>query len=470
MGFWPAFGKQPRVRALSLAELLITLTLVGLFLVPTLLVTSSYLTNQMTRIRQTLQLSHNASLFVEQFTRQISETDELLRPEGAYTAADELRYTYFDPIQQTQRYGGFRLVTVSGRKQLRQLVYENNTWSEVSPFRTQLASAYTLPTSAAFSYCNGNGCSQTPEQATFIRLSGWTFRNEEQPTQSYAMPSLDVYLGSQIQQKPQVLSDLPRLLYTVTTAEAFGTTAVNLRTLAFAENRESFWGIPNMTGQIGEQTIRRASALGTPLHTYILQLPDSHGYALVASARDAQGNLFVLDANGLKIERYYYSPWEAKLRLMGSLTASSTQVNATGDLAVDSSGSSIAVLNGNNRTVYVYSNRLATGSVSPSSSFTVTQNTSPTGFTFDRRNGDYWVVDSSISSGQIRIRRYTSAGSYRGSSTDLVLTINDTAFGAGRGATTETAFKIQLDEIQNRLFLIAPTVGRIYVLALPYTS
>ena len=133
-------------QGLSLAELLIVMALVGLIMIPSLFVGSAYFSAQLVRSRQDLSLSHNASMMARDMLNSMGRTPALIAPTTAetFTTADELRLSYYDPIQEAVMYEGYRLSDSSGRRILEKLSYESGTWTAYSPYGTKEATDFTL--------------------------------------------------------------------------------------------------------------------------------------------------------------------------------------------------------------------------------------------------------------------------------------------------------------------------------------
>jgi hypothetical protein len=117
--------------------------------------------------------------------------------------------------------------------------------------------------------------------------------------------------------------------------------------------------------------------------------------------------------------------------------------------------------------LYQFANRKATGALTPAATVSVNQNTTPTGVAMDQRTGYLYVIDSNKTGNNITLRRYNAAGAYLGASHDVAIDVSATGLGAGNAATTETAFRIEIDEIGNILYLIAPSLGKVYALSMP---
>jgi hypothetical protein len=273
--------------AVSLAETLIVVGLVGLLLLPVLLTSTTYFSGQIMKTRQRLSLAHNVNLVLNQLTNHLGATNQLISSSTAetFTPADEIHYSFYDPVKMTQVYGGYRLTTVSGRRKLEALQYSAGTWSAISPYRTSVATAYTLPSGTVFDYCNDDGCSKTPDQATFVRLTGWTFRDESAPARTYALPTTNIYLGSRRATEGKLTGQKAKLLYSTTPTQAFGS-AANLELLALSPGRKTLWAAPTLSG----------GGLAAGLHTIASGLNRPGEHAMLVD--EARGNVFFFDENG----------------------------------------------------------------------------------------------------------------------------------------------------------------------------
>jgi hypothetical protein len=275
--------------AVSLAETLIVVGLVGLLLLPVLITSTTYFSGQILKTRQRLSLAHNVNLVLNQLTNHLGATNQLISSSTAetFTPADEIHYSFYDPVKATQVYSGFRLTTVSGRRKLEALQYSAGAWSAISPYRTSVATAYTLPSGTVFDYCNDDGCSKTPDQATFVRLTGWTFRDESAPARTYALPTTNIYLSSRRATEGKLTGQRAKLLYSTTPTQAFGSTA-NLELLALSPGRKTLWVIPDVvssSGGIAPGLITIASALDAPGNTSMM-------------VDETRGNVFLFDKHG----------------------------------------------------------------------------------------------------------------------------------------------------------------------------
>jgi hypothetical protein len=280
--------KQPYAKGVTLTETLITLAIVGLVLIPTLLTSSAYFSSRIIKVREQLGLSHDVSLMLQQLSTELAQSPKLLLPtsEDNYTPATELRYSYRDPMRNEQRYGGLRLIDSNGRRQVQALTYNGTAWEAYSPYRSHPSTAFTLAASAVFDYCNDTACSLTPDQATFVKINNWTFRNEANLAQTLPLAELRLVVGSQLTEaEGQLAADKALLLYTVDTSQSMEDFTVNGQTLHLDPTNRTLAALPydlsEGTASTGLQTI----------------LASQTGITQSIAVDNARGHFFFSDTN-----------------------------------------------------------------------------------------------------------------------------------------------------------------------------
>jgi type II secretory pathway pseudopilin PulG len=240
-------AKRLNKSGVTLVELLIVMGLLGLLLIPAMLSGVSFFTTQLHRASEQVALSRNTSYALNQTMQQLGYTKRLIPSTtgDSFTPADELRYGYYDPLRQQDMVAGLRLVDSGGRRLLYRLVYEGGSWQTESPYPTAPATAFSLPSGVSFEYCTPDGCGVSPDQALYVQLDGWTFRNENNTDETWPLPTSQIYLGTHIDEARAKLSDEARLLYTVSGTQAFGA-SVNLRSLSLNNKRNKLLAFPSV--------------------------------------------------------------------------------------------------------------------------------------------------------------------------------------------------------------------------------
>jgi hypothetical protein len=215
----------------------------------------------------------------------------------------------------------------------------------------------------------------------------------------------------------------------------------------------------------GNIKLYRATATGAPQAHGLINIANGKTYA--AMATDADNTLYLLNTTDGTLQHYtYYTPTKTH-NLTGSGTLNASYYTASSALALDEASTAIWLLQPTSKTLYQFANRKATGALTPAVTVSVNQNTTPTGIAMDQRNGHLYVIDSNKTGNNITLRHYNAAGAYLGASHDVAIDVSATGLGAGNAATTETAFRIEIDEIGNILYLIAPSLGKVYALSMP---
>jgi hypothetical protein len=194
------------------------------------------------------------------------------------------------------------------------------------------------------------------------------------------------------------------------------------------------------------------------------------GGAYQASAQDSNGYIYYLDSTNKTIDAYKSATVNGKINYTraSSFGWSSWTTSPTA-IAVDESSTGIALLDSANKRVDIYPNRLANGSTSAPTNFSVSsQATLPTGLAISNRTGNYFVLDSTVKG--TNPNKYVTLYIYAGSS-KAFLRSYDIVVGTGGlspdNASTENNFKIALDNRRNILYLISPSLGKIFALSMP---
>lgn len=192
----------------------------------------------------------------------------------------------------------------------------------------------------------------------------------------------------------------------------------------------------------------------------------------VASFQDMVGDFYLADSSGLKLDRYTYDVSSSQYTLTTQFTMGAWGANV-GAIAIDQASAGVAALDTNGDDIYVYADRKATGTPSPTQldlAGLSTVPTNPTGLTINGRTGDYLVIDSAVQSSGVNayIRLFVIDDEGFTLSKILNIKVNDTNF-LSVDARTETNFKVMYDDQKNLLYLTAPNLGtpRVFALTLP---
>ena len=220
-------------------------------------------------------------------------------------------------------------------------------------------------------------------------------------------------------------------------------------------------------GYTNTSAINRVSTMGIKTNQALTMAATSD--ILAAATQDANGEIYFVNTSNTTVDRYTYSGGT-----FGYTTQFGwgTSTGAVGAVAVDQYKSGIALLDTANKQIDYYSNRKTTGSPTAANQYALTATTTPTGLAVSGRTGNYLVLDSAQQGSNpnkyVRLFVYNDTGTQITNSPWKIYIGNTAAqYPLSVDATGETAFKIQYDDEKNILYLIAPTVGRVYALMLP---
>lgn len=233
----------------SLVELLVSMTLLGVVLIPIFFMSSAYFLSQLGSIRSNMDASHSASTFLNRFLEELSLSQRILVQSSAgdgKSDSSNIYFAYFDPITQKEVKVGYKLVTSGSNKILQRVTYNTttNTWSTESPYGAVPADQITLQSQVSFKYCltstvesgsNGNCASNgdstsNPDKAVFVRLTdsdasattGWIFTKGGR---SFALrPDTDIFLATNSTEIPP-LSQEVKEQNSFTSTSSFGASA-----------------------------------------------------------------------------------------------------------------------------------------------------------------------------------------------------------------------------------------------------
>lgn len=219
---------------------------------------------------------------------------------------------------------------------------------------------------------------------------------------------------------------------------------------------------PN-TSQTG--TLLRANSSGTPSAQYYNLEATSDTY--IASAQDSQGDLYLVNDTQDSVDRFRYNNATGKYTRISRMGWSSW-ASAVKAITIDQASSGLTLLARNKNTsaweIEVYADRTIDGTpASPTLLSLPGGSTTPTGLAVNGRTGDYLVVDSTLNGTNINL--FVLDGT--DGTLEQTIVIDVSATNLSTSAVTETNFKIGFNDQENILYLLAPTTGYIYGLALP---
>jgi hypothetical protein len=186
------------------------------------------------------------------------------------------------------------------------------------------------------------------------------------------------------------------------------------------------------------------------------------GNTYTAACQDIHGDIYLIESGNKTIDHYHYNMAASKYVLASQLNWSATSANVKA-AAIDQSNSKISLLNAQSKRIDIYPDRTASGTAPNPTTLSLASITNPTGLAINGRTGDYLVVDSTVSSNKITIYVLDSSTG----STKSTFTIDVSTANLSVNETTETNFKIQYDDQNNILYLIAPTIGRVSAIGMP---
>jgi hypothetical protein len=204
----------------------------------------------------------------------------------------------------------------------------------------------------------------------------------------------------------------------------------------------------------------RVSNLGEPSNQP--QSMEFNSGTYTAMTQDGSRNFYLLETSGKTVDRYTYSS-SASAYTRSSRLAWTTWATTVGAIAIDASTNGIALLDTGNKQIDIYADRTVNGTPAAPTSLSISGTTTPTGLAVSNRTGDYLVLDSALqSSSFVRLFVYSNTGTLK-----RTLTIDVTTANLSVSATGETDFKILYNDQDNILYLLSPSLGRIFALSLP---
>jgi sugar lactone lactonase YvrE len=214
-------------------------------MVPMLFMSSAFFTNQLMKTRGNMEVSYNASYFLQHFIDDLYYAQRIL-PTSDST---HLYYAYYDPLGQREMRQGYQIVTAGGVTYLQKLSYNVNSgsWETQSPYATVKESQLLLPSSAQFYYCTDSTCSGSTDitsggqlqRTVLVKLTGWTFTRSGTSDVLNLSTAVDVYVSAGSAGNTGVmLSEQASQLYSF--AGSLLGTGANLKLLSLAPSGGNF--------------------------------------------------------------------------------------------------------------------------------------------------------------------------------------------------------------------------------------
>ncbi|MBY0450024.1 MAG: hypothetical protein K2X01_05300 [Cyanobacteria bacterium] len=275
----------------GLIEALLALTLMGVVLIPLMFLSSTWFNNQLLSSRQNLQLTHNATYFMNQLITELSNTQTIL-PTSDST---HLYFVYYDPMQETTVKRGYQLTTpaVGGFQYLEKLNYNDSTstWTNVSPYATADSIDLLLPTSTQFQYCIGANCAlSSPSNAMIFKVSNWTFTLSNTP-KSISIGNLTLPIGSRLRSNTRLGLEATQLFAFATSNFNSVSSAKDDGSFFLGADGRSLFELSNTTGYAD-------TAVGL---TTIASSTDSSSIGQNATAVRNDGRVFFGSGSGKKM-------------------------------------------------------------------------------------------------------------------------------------------------------------------------
>ncbi|MEB3286446.1 MAG: prepilin-type N-terminal cleavage/methylation domain-containing protein [Vampirovibrionales bacterium] len=232
----PASQKQSGV---TLVETLIAISLMGIVLIPMLFLSSSYFLSQLTRMRDRMDATHSASVFLNRFLEESSLTQRILYGTNL-SDANAIYYAYYEPVTQQVYRVGYKLRSVTGGKVMDRFEYNpvTQSWVGGSPYNHVRPADVILPATAEFQYCVESSCASpltgtNVQNAVVVRLhdtagpNGWRFTKGRQ---TFTLPqNMTVILSTGLPSGQVMLSDEVRQLYAIDLTASAATSPVESR-------------------------------------------------------------------------------------------------------------------------------------------------------------------------------------------------------------------------------------------------
>ncbi|MFM7390640.1 MAG: hypothetical protein ACKO34_08485, partial [Vampirovibrionales bacterium] len=126
----------PTVPAFTLVEMVISMGLVGIILIPLLLTSSATISSQVLKSRNATQVERNLAVMMDKMVERVAKTQQLAVPAGRWNAAKEFRFDYFESSSGKRQLGGYRIVTQDSRTFLEELTAPNGAIVFNNPYST----------------------------------------------------------------------------------------------------------------------------------------------------------------------------------------------------------------------------------------------------------------------------------------------------------------------------------------------
>ncbi|MEB3206191.1 MAG: hypothetical protein VKK59_02435, partial [Vampirovibrionales bacterium] len=176
-------------------------------------------------------------------------------------------------------------------------------------------------------------------------------------------------------------------------------------------------------------------------------------------ARDVNSDMFGLNTSDQTVEYYIFNDALSVYQRASTFSYAGLVSNASA-IALDQAADTLALLDAGNKQIDIFSNKYVGGAPT---ALSLAAAINPTGLAIVQHNGNYLVLDSALQTDNtIRLMVYNSSGLLLQS-----IAIDVTAASLGVSGTSETNWKIHYNDADNLLYLLSPSLGRIFGLSLP---
>ncbi|MGE0201464.1 MAG: hypothetical protein AB7P76_10905 [Candidatus Melainabacteria bacterium] len=230
----------------------------------------------------------------------------------------------------------------------------------------------------------------------------------------------------------------------------------------------------------GVTAVNLASALGNPMGTGLsFSIAGSPTYGAVA--QDLDGEIYMVDTTGLKLDRYTWDSVDSRYELTTQITLGAWGANVRA-VAIDQADNGISLLvydGASEKKIYRYDNRRSASPTLTTHNLATAMATAPgkpTGLSVNGKTGDYLLMDSTRNGGDpnyysnvylLHKTDWNSTGAIAIQDTLKVKT-KDSNF-ISTDVSGETNFKILYDDNRNILYLVAPSASyrKVFAMSLP---
>ena len=228
-----------------------------------------------------------------------------------------------------------------------------------------------------------------------------------------------------------------------------------------------FWAWKAEPPSIG---IKRGSTTGALANQPLNFEQQNAAYTAATQASD--GEFFLVNGGGQTLDRYVYKSGASRFELASQLPLGVWAGNVKA-VVTDQAYDDVALLDSVGKKIYAYPDRRAE-SGSPVVYDISAIATTPTGLAINGRTGEYLVIDSSQSGSagnetiKLHVLALNAGAAVLKKSYTLKIGANHvTSKHISTSAAAETSFRIQFDDGKNILYLISPTLDRVFAMNLP---